>query len=110
MALGDISAGWMADQLGVSRQTLSRWMNDVGAEPRRAYLQQWAALTDTDPTWLEKGDAPDTDGGGPGGGEVIPMTRKRTRRDSNPKPSDPKVRGSVIWGPWDVDEPLRRAS
>ena len=33
----------MARELGVSRSTISRWMNDRGASPRSIYLRQWAA-------------------------------------------------------------------
>jgi transcriptional regulator with XRE-family HTH domain len=66
----DVSLGWrlkialgvahvkaedMADELGVSRQTLSRWMADQGAPPRRPFLIYWADRTDTDLAWLEHG-------------------------------------------------------
>ena len=88
MALGEHKAEWIADQLGVGRQTVSRWMSDRGAAPRRAYLMQWALLTGVDVDWLTTGRAqtrpPD------GGGE------RRARRDSNPQPSDPNVRGRAI--------------
>lgn len=65
MALDDISAQDMAAYLGVSRQTLTRWMGDKGAPPARAYILQWAMKTGVDPKWLETGaTAPD----GPDGG------------------------------------------
>jgi transcriptional regulator with XRE-family HTH domain len=66
MSLGELSAQEMADQLGVSRQTLSRWMADKGAPPKRAYLAQWAFKTDVPLVWLETGIAPsgDPQGGG----------------------------------------------
>ena len=81
MSLADdkLAAGEMADYLGVSRQTLSRWMNDAGAPPKRAYLMQWAIRTGVPLTWLETGETPD-DGGGPGGLSYTP-------RDSNPEPA-----------------------
>lgn len=56
MALGSMQAGTMADLLGVSRQTLTRWMGDKGAPPKRAYLVQWALATGVDPTWLLTGN------------------------------------------------------
>ena len=66
MSLGAHKAEWMASQLGVSRQTISRWCADRGAPPHRAYLLQWAALTETDPGWLvapvEQPDEPDEAG------------------------------------------------
>ena len=55
MSLGDMKAEDMADQLGVSRQTLSRWMGDKGAPPKRAYLMQWALATNTSVEWLTTG-------------------------------------------------------
>lgn len=85
MALGNMSVQAMADQLGVSRASCARWMHDRGTAPRRAYILQWAMATGTDPVWLETGKDPQP--GGPGGGQ-----EECTRRDSNPKPSDPKVR------------------
>lgn len=58
MALGDITAQDMADHLGVSRGTVSRWMADKGAPPKRVYILQWALLTDTAVEWLETGRVP----------------------------------------------------
>lgn len=58
MALGEQSVQEMAAYLGVSRATLSRWMADKGAPPRRAYLAQWALRTGVSLEWLEKGQAP----------------------------------------------------
>lgn len=55
MALGDIPVGEMAGQLGVSRQTLSRWMADKGAPPKRAYLAAWSLATGVGMEWLETG-------------------------------------------------------
>lgn len=45
MALGNHSAGAMARELGVTRATVSRWMGDKGAPPKKAYVQQWALIT-----------------------------------------------------------------
>lgn len=47
MSLGEESTQGMADHLGVSRATVSRWMSDRGAPPKRAYLLQWALATGT---------------------------------------------------------------
>ncbi len=67
LSLGDVSAQEMGEYLGVSRQTLSRWMGDVGTPPKRAYLAQWALKTGVDAEWLMTGadptSAPDPDGG-----------------------------------------------
>lgn len=90
MALGHHKAEWMADQLGVSRQTLSRWMADKGTPPARAFVQQWALITGVDPQWLETGETParpKPDGG---------LRVVRARDDSNVQPSDPKVGGSYF--------------
>lgn len=51
----DVSAQDMAEALEVSRQTVSRWMKDRGARPRRVYVAHWALLTGVDPDWLETG-------------------------------------------------------
>jgi transcriptional regulator with XRE-family HTH domain len=60
MALGEMSAQEMADTLGVSRQTLSRWMHDVGSRPKRAYLSQWALATGVPIEWIEHGKVSDS--------------------------------------------------
>lgn len=64
MALGGMSAGDMADWLGVNRATVSRWMNGHGAPPRRAFIAQWALLTGVDAGWLLTGER--SEGNGPG--------------------------------------------
>lgn len=66
LAEGRVKAQDMADHLGVSRQTLTRWMHDNGTPPRRAYIAQWALATGVPVEWLEHGIAPTTgdDGGG----------------------------------------------
>lgn len=70
MALGDdYSVQEMADYLGVSRATLSRWMADKGAPPKRAYIAQWSLRTGVDRDWLENGDPKDGDHGPNGGGQ-----------------------------------------
>ena len=55
MSLGEGSVQEMADYLGVSRATVSRWMAGKGAPPKRAYVLQWALHTDVPVDWLESG-------------------------------------------------------
>lgn len=45
----------MAEALGVSRATISRWMADKGAAPHRAYIKQWSEETHVGLHWLETG-------------------------------------------------------
>ncbi|WP_247639178.1 helix-turn-helix domain-containing protein, partial [Microbacterium sufflavum] len=47
----------MAQDLGVSRQTVSNYERGFTA-PRRAVLLAWAMATGVDVEWLESGDAP----------------------------------------------------
>lgn len=56
-ALGhaDVSVQEMADELGVTRSTLTRWMSDIGAAPRPAFLRVWAMRTGVDYQWLSTG-------------------------------------------------------
>jgi transcriptional regulator with XRE-family HTH domain len=63
----EISVQAMADQLGVARATLSRWMSDKGSRPKKAYLMQWALITGVPFEWLDSGKVtpgPDPKGGG----------------------------------------------
>ena len=64
----DISVQQIADTLGVSRATISRWMGDKGDRPKRAYLLQWALITRVPFEWIDIGVVtlapdPDDDGG-----------------------------------------------
>jgi hypothetical protein len=45
----------MAEELGVHRATLTRWMNVDGVPIRPAYLKQWALRCGTDYQWLATG-------------------------------------------------------
>ncbi len=58
LAYGGIKSDVMASRLGVSRQTLSRWMADKGAPPRRAYLSEWSVATGVPFEWLATGQTP----------------------------------------------------
>jgi transcriptional regulator with XRE-family HTH domain len=49
-----ISVGNMASYLGVSRTTLSRWLN--GSEPNTAALRLWAMRCGVTYEWLLTGD------------------------------------------------------
>ena len=76
-----------AAHINVSRGTVSNYERDKlpGGPRQRLVLNAWAAATGTTREWLETGKAPvqpEPDGGL----EVL-----RACRDSNPKPSDPKV-------------------
>lgn len=79
MALGETTAQEMADYLDVSRQTLSRWMADKGAPPKRPFLIQWALKTSVPVEWLETGREPDQNDPTPG--DSLPWY------DSNVQPS-----------------------
>ena len=81
MAHAGMTAGDISEALDISRRTVGRWINDEAA-PKRAFLIQWAFVTGTNLEWLETGNAPQPSG--PGG-----VNEECTRRDSNPKPSDP---------------------
>lgn len=65
MSLREHKAEWMAAELGVSRQTVSRWMSDKGAPPHRAYVRQWALLVGVSPEWLETGEVAEEGDGSP---------------------------------------------
>ena len=52
-----IGVSGMATQLGVSRETVGRWINGHG-EPKRAALLARAAITGVDLHWLETGEDP----------------------------------------------------
>ena len=56
LAHAGISASDMAQDLYVSRGTVSRWLNDHGDYPRDMYLRQWAMRTGVPYTWLCHGD------------------------------------------------------
>ena len=55
LAHSQVSVEGMAAELGVSRSTISRWLNDHGAEPRLGYLKLWAMRTGVPFSWLAEG-------------------------------------------------------
>lgn len=80
-----MSVQQMADTLGYSRSSISRWLNDQD-EPRAAIKAQWALLTGVDRDWLEQGHGSSAPPPPRGGGEPAPSTalgqlttRKRAR-------------------------------
>lgn len=54
LAHAGVSIDEMAEELGVSRQSVSRWLNEHGM-PRRAYLKLWALRTGVPLEWLVSG-------------------------------------------------------
>ena len=78
MALGDMKRDDMAEILGVNPATISRWMADKGAAPKRAYLSQWAFATGTSLAWLETGNPGN---GGPTNPTSAPREPKKPSGD-----------------------------
>lgn len=71
MSLGGMSREQIAELMDVTPSTISRWMADKGAPPKRPYIVQWAMATNVDAEWLEKGvgsSEPTGPAGGPRGG------------------------------------------
>ena len=93
MALGDRSAQSIADDLGVTRGTVSRWMADRGAPPKAAYIKMWALITQTDVRWLLTGQQTVPHPGGPDGG----LEGKCAVRESNPQPADLEHPAVTTW-------------
>jgi transcriptional regulator with XRE-family HTH domain len=54
LAHAGLTVNEMAKALGVSRQTLGRWMSDRVA-PRSIYVKEWALRTNVDYGWLVTG-------------------------------------------------------
>lgn len=62
------SAEQLADELGVHRNTISRFMNGRGKPPARHMILAWAMATGVPLAYLETGEIPPENGpdGGPG--------------------------------------------
>lgn len=89
IALADagVKAEDMAAELGVSRQTITRWMTGQGAEPKRPFIKEWAAITGVSLAWLESGavpHGPQTPGGLPAStpDKLASLTEAKRRRVS----------------------------
>lgn len=67
-----ISVEEMGEDMGVSRSTMSRWLNDRGAPPKQPYLRLWALRTGVPFAWLA-----DTDPTGRGGSKIQAKAKKR---------------------------------
>ena len=79
LSYADLTTIQVAEAMGVSRTTVSRWLNDA-ATPKRAFLIQLSLMTRVSLEWLETGKVPRPDG--PDGG-----LEECAIRDSNPKPA-----------------------
>ena len=55
LAHGSVSIDGMAAELGVSRQSVSRWLNGHG-QPRIGYLKLWAMRCGVPFSWLTEGE------------------------------------------------------
>lgn len=56
LAHANVSMDEMAEELGISRRMVSRWINEH-AVPRTAYLKVWALRTGVPLEWLMTGGA-----------------------------------------------------
>jgi transcriptional regulator with XRE-family HTH domain len=61
LRVSGVSVGSMAKSLGVSRNTVSNWINGRG-RPCSDQVTVWAAITDAPANWLETGELPPIDG------------------------------------------------
>jgi transcriptional regulator with XRE-family HTH domain len=55
LAHADLQTTQIAAEIGVSRSTVSAWLNDRGAEPRIGYLKLWAMRCGVSLEWLLSG-------------------------------------------------------
>lgn len=89
LAAGDVSREEMARELGMDPGTLSRWMSDKGAPPKRAFVIQWAIRTNTSMAWLETGDAgPSDPGPGRPSGKLAALTARKASRSRSSRSRD----------------------
>ncbi len=58
LAHAGVTAEEMADETGMSRYTISRWLNDRGMPPRAGFVKLWALRTGVDREWLLTGASP----------------------------------------------------
>lgn len=56
LSFAGLSVEQMAEELGASRSSLSRWMNDRGSPPKAAYVKLWALRCGVPYEWLIHGD------------------------------------------------------
>ena len=81
-----IKAGDMADELEVTRSTVSRWMHDSGAPPRSVYVRRWAELCQVPYEWLAGDEAavPTSRTASSGSGTTTSGWSGRTRQVERP--------------------------
>lgn len=89
LRISGVSVQEMADELDVSRNTVSNWINGRG-EPRRRDLRDFAMKTGFPMEWLRDGTGEMTQDGPDGGGQsdmnysrVRSLDRKRADRDGS---------------------------
>ncbi|WP_371300526.1 helix-turn-helix domain-containing protein [Cellulomonas sp. Y8] len=81
----DVSVQQMADELGMARSSLSRWLNDRVTPPRAALVTMWALRTGVPLHWIRFGHARTPAQGDLDGGRalcVAPQARAGARRPS----------------------------
>lgn len=78
LAHAGISVQQMADELGVARSTISRWVNDHGTPPRAVYVKMWAMRCGVPHEWLATGQAPAFHPDGDGGGTTSDLEKSST--------------------------------
>lgn len=72
LQLADITSQEMADYLEVSRNTVSRWINDE-REPNRSFVRLWALRTGVPLEWIETGEVKDETPSPDGDGVSSPL-------------------------------------
>lgn len=83
LTFAGMGVGEMSEYLGVTRETVSRWMNGKNPVGRQS-LRLWALRTGVPFEWLETGNAPSPHGDG-----ACPQC---AIRDLNPEPADKRRR------------------
>ena len=86
-----LDQGPFAEEIGVSRGTVSNYESGAVTRLGKLQLRAWALRTGVPLEWLQTGENPHQDG--PDGGQVLP------RLDSNQQPSG-YASAQVIEGPW----------
>jgi transcriptional regulator with XRE-family HTH domain len=96
LRVADLSVQDIADYLGVSRNTVSAWINGRTV-PNKASLMLWAMRTGVPLEWLQTGESPGQGGPGPGA-RAASVKRSRSvlpRLDSNQKPAGYQTRDTL---------------
>lgn len=96
LAHAGITSNDIADEMEVSRTTISRWLNDRGAPPRSPYVKQWALICRVPYDWLVYGDNGPTSPG-PGTSAQFKGLQVNVPKNINP------------WSQWGSPTPLTLA-